>query len=436
MPSPLRLAVLAAVLSATLSVATVSAAGHGGVKAPALKRGVTVYVWDPFPAAKNDPERAALQGAVRGWEKRTGDQVDLLGDPGNNDLKLCAEAAQGKAPDLIAVTHEQLSELRGCKSIKPVPAWAWPASAQGAYIDAATRSTRMGGRQWAMPWAIRSPVLFYNTSLVPRGFFAHSSVQWSKVIALARRLTDARKKQVGIAWDPTSFYLNYSFLSGAGGYIFRTNQAGYDSHSLGVDTRGSVSGLSYLRDLTTAGRYKLVSAKTTDPVAQDLFAAGKAAMYIGGAWDASYFTSFIKASHRTYTFATAPLPMMGSRVSHPLADLQVFVLNRYSGHPTESLSLLAYMTSHMQMPEYHAAGWIPVLRSALTSGPIARSPKTGGTAEEALLTQAVPNVSAMGVVWGPMNSAVSNVASGKDTPAHAARRAAHAIRAAITQAGF
>jgi ABC-type glycerol-3-phosphate transport system substrate-binding protein len=128
MRSSLRLAVSAAVLATALSAASVSAAGHGGTRPPALKRGVTVYVWDPFPAAKNDPQRAALQSAVAGWEKRTGNHVDLLGDPGNNDLKLCSEAAQGKAPDLIAVTHEQISELRGCTSIRPVPAWAWPAS--------------------------------------------------------------------------------------------------------------------------------------------------------------------------------------------------------------------------------------------------------------------------------------------------------------------
>jgi maltose-binding protein MalE len=192
--------------------------------------------------------------------------------------------------------------------------------------------------------------------------------------------------------------------------------------------------LSFLRDLTSSGKYRLVNPSLTDPVALGLFVDGKAAMYIGGSWNASYFTSFIKASHRTYTFATAPLPSMGSRASHPLADLQVFVLNRYSSHPNESLSLLAYMTAHMQLPEYRAAGWIPVLRSDLATSAVQSDTESRGAAQEALYAEPVPNLAAMGVVWGPMNAAVGNVARAKDTPAHAAHQAVTQIRRAMAQA--
>lgn len=430
MPLPSRLSLVAAAVCSLAVASTGIAAPRPGasVHPPKLERGVTVYVWDQFSNAKNDRSRAALQRVVAGWEERTGDKVDLVGNGGSAAYDLCSTAHSGKAPDLVSVAHEQISTLLACHVLRPVPAWAWSSLAQRGYIPAATSAPRFAGQEWAMPWSITMPVLYYNRSLVPSSFFARGSVSWSRVAKLAKRLTNHKKGIDGLVWDSTNFYLDYGLLSASGGYVFPTNKTGFDARRLGVDSRGAIAGLTLLRNLSTAGRYKLVSPRVTDPFALSLFANGKAAMYLGRSSNTAYLEAFLKQLHRTYTFGTAPMPSVGRRPARPLADVQVFVANRYSGHPKEAMSLLSYMTARMQGPEYRAAGWIPVLRSDLAA---IRAPIDRGLAEEAPYADAVPNVAQMNVVWGPMNQAVAAIVKGKESPAGAAHKAARQIRTTL-----
>jgi arabinogalactan oligomer / maltooligosaccharide transport system substrate-binding protein len=427
---------IAAICVLALTSAGVSAAPSSRVttRASVHRPSVTVYVWDQFSNAKRDREREALRAVVSSWERRTGNKVHLLGNPGASSFNLCSLGPAGKAPDLIAMPHEQLGTLRECSAIRPIPASAWPLSKQRQYIGAATLAPRIGGQEWAMPWAVSMPVLYYNRSLVPPGFFSKGAVTWTSVINLAKRLTNRKSGTYGLAWDPTSFYFDYGFISGAGGYVFKAGSGGFNSHQLGVDSRETISGLRFLRDLTTTGRYGLVRPNMSDPVAQGLFANGKAAMYLGGSSSAQYFGAFMRI-RRTYTFGTAPPLLIGRRVSRPLADVQVFVLNRYSGHPKAALSLLSYMTSHMQLAEYRAAGWMPVLHQDLSSSAILKNPQARGLALEAPYADAVPNILQMNLVWGPMNQAVSAVVTGRESPTRAARRASIQIRASIGRLG-
>lgn len=422
---------IAAAAIFSLAVATIGIAAPrpaASTHPPKLKRGVTVYVWDQFSDAKHDPSRAALNRVVAGWERLTGDRVDLAGNGGSAAYNLCSTARSGKAPDLVSIAHEQISVLRGCRSLRPVPAWAWSVSAQRSDIPAAALAPRIAGQEWAMPWAITMPVLYYNRSLVPAGFFSKGAVSWTRVVSLAKRLTNRKKKTYGLVWDTTNFSLDYGLISGAGGYVFPTDRKGFNPSRLGLDSRGAISGLTLLRDLSTAGKYKLISPAVSDPVALGLFANGKAAMYLGRSSNTPYFEAFLKQLHRTYRFGTAPLPSVGRSPGHPLADVQVFVANRYSGHPNEAMSLLSYMTTHMEAPEYRAAGWTPVLKSDLAA---IRVPIDRGLALEAPYADPVPNIPQMNVVWGPMNQAVAAIVKGKESPAGAAHKAAREIRTAI-----
>jgi maltose-binding protein MalE len=177
--------------SLVLSVLTVSTV-HGVIastKPPRLDRGVTVYVWDPFPKQKKDPERAALRRAVHSWEKRTGNKVKILGNTGSNASRLCSVGAAGKAPDLIAVRHDELAQLVACKVVRSVPAWAWPPSSRRKYIPAAVQAPLISGRERAMPWAVDTSGLFYNRALVPLKFISSGRLRWPGIIREAKRLT-------------------------------------------------------------------------------------------------------------------------------------------------------------------------------------------------------------------------------------------------------
>jgi arabinogalactan oligomer/maltooligosaccharide transport system substrate-binding protein len=129
------------------------------------------------------------------------------------------------------------------------------------------------------------------------------------------------------------------------------------------------------------------------------------------------------------------MPAFGPHPSHPFANVEAFVVNRLSRHPNEELSLLQYMTTHTQLPEFKAQGDIPVLKKALDSQAVRQDPVARGLAQAAVSSDPVPNIREMNEVWEPMNRALALILSGGAAPDEAAHQAAASIRAAIAKAG-
>jgi arabinogalactan oligomer/maltooligosaccharide transport system substrate-binding protein len=280
-----------------------------------------------------------------------------------------------------------------------------------------------------MPWTIQTSGLFYNTALVAPSFFRSHPMAWAGVIAKAKALTDLRAHKYGLAWDFTNFYLDYAFVSGSGGYVFKDTSQGFDRRQLGIDAPRTIAGLQLIRDLTTAGKYDLVPGDMTGTTAEALFTKGKLAMFITNQSEANTFRQF------KIHFGFTPMPSVGTHPSHPYSVVQVFAVNKLSKHSKEAFSLLQYLTTRMQVPEYSVSGALPVVRRDLTSASIRTNSVAGGMVQAALNTEPVPNISEMNQVWGPMNLVLRGIARGELAPADAAHLAANEIRQAIAKAG-
>jgi arabinogalactan oligomer/maltooligosaccharide transport system substrate-binding protein len=95
---------------------------------------------------------------------------------------------------------------------------------------------------------------------------------------------------------------------------------------------------------------------------------------------------------------------------------------------------MAYLTTHMQTPEFHTSGRIPVITSILNSKSIQKNAVAGGLAKAALAAAPMPNIAEMNQVWGPMGTAIGNVVTGKDSASSAAKAAVTQIKADIAKA--
>jgi arabinogalactan oligomer/maltooligosaccharide transport system substrate-binding protein len=396
---------------------------------PTLKRGITLSVWDWFLAAKDTPERVTFQKVVAGWEKKTGNHVNLLGlQPGF--AKMCVAAPAGQGADLVGMPHDQLSAMIACKSLASVPSWAFPSSMQKEYIKPAIQGVTIGGKVWGLPWAIETSGVYYNKSLIPASFFGvyPKGVPLSILGPKAQSLT--KNGNYGLVYQMNNFYLSYAFISAGGGYVFKyVKGKGFDWHQIGLDTAGAIKGLTAIQDLSDAGKYKLISPSMNDTNAHALFVGGKAAMYLTGPWNEADF----KAHSINYGFAPDPA-LDSTHPAHPFTGIQTFAVNLYSKYQNEAFDLAQYVTRAMQLPEFKASGRIPVLKSLLASNTVQGDAIAKGLSQAALIGQPMPNIPEMAQVWTPAGNAIDLVTKGSMSPATAAQQTAAAIKSAIAKA--
>lgn len=415
----------------------VSAAGHVDASSkPKLHKGITLTIEDFFDSAKkNDPGRLAMERVARAWATHTHNHVRFAGHPNDLQKKMCLDAPAGNGPDLIGVPHDQVSQMTQCKVLAPVPAWAWSPSLQKKYIKAALQGTKLSGKYYAMPWAIETTGLWYNKALIAASAFKTSGkkpLAWSKLIPRLQRLTDPGAGRYGLGWKVDDFYFSYAAIANTGGYVFKYTRRGFDYNKIGLDSQGAIKGIRFLRDMSTAGKYKLVPTSFLGSNGysqqESLFDSGKLAVWLTGPWAKE---NMVKGG---VNFGFAPVPSIdGKHPAHPFSGLQVFSVNAFSKNKNESLDLLSYMTQRMQLPEFKTQGRIPVLKSVLNSRTVQGDPVSRGLAAAALSAVPMPNIPEMGVVWDPMAKALTLVAKGSLDPAAAAHEAVSAIRQGITK---
>ena len=435
----LHLAVAAAIAcSVGLTAVNVSAAGHSNASTtpPKLKRGITLTINDFFDTTnKNDPGRLTMEKIAGDWALKTGNHVSFNGHPDNEQNKLCVDGPAGNGEDLIGVPHDQLSVMTTCSVLAPVPAWAWSPALQKKYIKAALQATNINGKYYAMPWAIETTGLWYNKALISASVFKTSGskpLAWSTLIPKLQALTDPGASKYGLGWKIDDFYFDYGVIANTGGYVFKYGKKGFDYRNIGLDTPGAIKGITFLRDISTAGQYKLVPPSFTGnngySQIESLFDSGKIAVWLTGPWAKE---NMVKGG---VNFGFAPLPSVdGVHPAHPFSGVQVFAVNAYSKHKNEAFALLSYMTQRMQLDEFKIQGRIPVETPYLNSKAVQSDPVSSGLARAALSANPMPNIPEMGQVWTPMANALTLVVKGQLSPADAAHQAVAAIKAAIAK---
>jgi len=410
-----------------------SAAGHAGASTtpPKLKTGITLSMWDYFGAGSS--ERATEQKLIDQWARATHNHVTTPQHPDNSNTKMCVSAPTGNAPDLIGVPHDQVSVMVQCGVVSPVPAWAWTTSQQKTYIRAGLQAVTLAGKIYGMPWAIETTGLFYNKALISSSAFKPAAgkkyLTWSKLVSELQAKTDLSAGKPGLGWDIGNLYHDYAFMSGNGGYVFKYAKTGFNYRNIGLDNAGAIKGINFIKNLTTNGTYKLMPASMTETVALGLFTTGKLPVMLTGPWDEQNF----QKANLNVGFAPDP-SFDGIHPSHPFSGVQVYAINKYSQHPNEAASLLAYLTSHMQIPMFKSSGRIPVIKSLLTSKTVAKDPLATGLGKAALAAQPMPNISEMNQVWTPMGNALTLAIQNKASASDAAHAAVTQIKADIAKA--
>lgn len=405
------LAAAVAVLGATAS--TAKATQH---------KGVTITIWDYFDAPPNGTaERNAMMKVAQQWAKKTGNKVANPGYVANKENLFIQAAPAGQGPDILMEPHDRLGSFAVPGLLAPAPKNLLTAAERKDYNPASLAAFNYGGKQYGLPWALETYFMFYNKDLVKT-----PPTTWGGVILTAKKLTTG--DQYGFLWDTTNFYYDYAFLAGYGGYVFKRTASGLDPKQLGIDTPGSIKGLKLIQDLTNY--YKLTPPTTNTDVMEGKFAAGKVGMIIDGPWAVANFKA------KGVNFGVTGLPQFSKGVPmKPFMGVQGFLVNSKSKNVAAAWDLVKYLSQHMQLSMFNAAGRVPVLNSVASLKTVKQNAVTQAVIKSASLGEPMPNIPAMAVVWQPMANALQTLVQGKTTPAQAASDAQKAIAQAIAQQG-
>ena len=160
------------------------------------------------------------------------------------------------------------------------------------------------------------------------------------------------------------------------------------------------------------------------------FAAGKVGMIIDGPWAVANFKA------KGVNFGVSGLPQFSKgNPMKPFMGVQGFLVNSKSKNTAAAWDLVKYLSQHMQLSMFKAAGRVPVLNSVANLKLVKSNPVTQAVIASANLGEPMPNIPAMSVVWQPMANALQTLVQGKSTPAQAASDAQKAIVQAIAQQG-
>ena len=353
----------------------------------ALAQGLTV--WTSYQS----PTIEFLQEDVAAFSSAFGIDVEIVNiDINELRQQMLLSAPQGEGPDVIVgLPHDQLGELAVGGVLADMSS-----AATASYLSDLSEQARLAftynGRLFGLPLFVEGPALMYNRDLV-----SEVPGTYEELVALAQDLTTS--DTFGFLYDINNFYFSYGWFHTYGGYVFGREDGALTADDVGLANEGAVAGAEALRDLRFDA--ELIPSGTNYDVANGLFIDGALAMTYNGAWGVP------QARDAGIDVGVAPMP--------PLADgtpwsgfmgVQGVLVSEFSESRTSAFNLAKWLVRSDAQLEYATReGRVPASVSALAE--IADDPIIAGYGEALLDSEPMPNIPAMGQVWGPMGNALN-----------------------------
>ena len=270
-----------------------------------------------------DNEVKEVNKVAQEWAKKNIRKFKVVKD--ERDMKAFLQAANSaKGPDIMfGIPHDNLGSFQKAKLLAEVPSgivnkddYANPAVCNAVSYD---------GKNYAIPLAMETYALFYNTD---------------KVKEVPQTMDDLLKQAQAIGgtafqYNASDFYFNAAFVQSYGGYIFGMKDGKYDINDVGLNNEGALKAYQFIQDL--AVKYKFVKADINGNIAKDNFQNGKSAFYISGPWEVD---GFKKAGVK---FAVAPIPKINGEGVKSIMGVQTAFVSGKSKDQDGAWDLMKFL---------------------------------------------------------------------------------------------
>jgi len=374
-------------LACALAVAVVAVAGS----AAAFEEGkLTLWI-------NGDKGYNGLAEVGKQFTEDTGIPVEVS-HPDNVEQRFQQVASNAQGPDVMFWAHDRLGEWVKGGLLAPVN----PSAEVKAKIDDfAWDAVSVDGRLYAYPVSVEAISLIYNKALLPDG----PPASFEEIAALGDKLPDGVDP---ILWAYETPYFTYPLLSANGGYAFRREADGsYDVTDTGVNNAGSKMGVQYLADIIESG----VMPKGVDyGVAEAKFNKGEAAATINGPW------AWDNLSKTKIDYGVAALPTLNGKPGRAFVGVLAGAINNAS--PNKDLAAL-FLEEYLLTPEGLAMvnadkplGAVPL---KAYQEELAKDERIKVTFDNAQTGEPMPSIPEMIKYWTNLESALKNVASGRQS---------------------
>lgn len=389
----------------------------------------TVVIWGSLPQEGMD---AAIEALT--YDPRY-DGVSYLEVPEASMSATLAQAiAEGRGPDLVVITQEQLLSERS--KLTPVPPQSLPVrDFVDAYVPMAELFLSSEGA-YGIPFVVDPLVLYYDRAALASAGAAGAPTTWEGVLALAptlSRVTDDRQAVIESA-VPLGDYANVAnarallslILLQSGTSISAATEAGQESTLRGDgETVPAEAAVSFYAQFANPAK-TVYSWNRSLPESTDAFVAGTLAMYPGFASE----RPFLAAANPNLEFDMARMPqpaVNGTRMTY--GRLYAFAVPRASMNPTGALEAAFGLASSAVSPEAaKALSMAPAMRIALTPDPSDRYAAV--YYPEAMVARGWLSP-APATTDGIFSGMITNVTSGRMSALQAVRAAHESLEAAL-----
>jgi arabinogalactan oligomer / maltooligosaccharide transport system substrate-binding protein len=381
----------------TIAALTVAFTAAIAVSATSPAAGGKIVIWTDF----DGPELEWFNKTAETYSKTpaAGGSTFEIVKVSLNDAKdkFIQSAPKGEGPDLIAtIPHDRIGEYAAAGTLEPMAKYV-DTSFKADVAASAIEAFNYNGKLFGIPMWGEAVAIVYNKKLLPGGV----PKTWDEFIATSQKLTNADKQDFGFLAPIGIQYHMYGIYQAMGAYVFGKNKDGsINAKDVGLGNEGAAKAAQVINDLRF--KYKLIPEGAEDGgVIKDLFTKGKLAMMLTGPWD----LADVKKAGIDFGIALMPKPNGAVKAWTPFVGVRGVVINAYSKNKEATAGFAKFLVKKEQQISLNKIGGrVPISKSAVRS--LAKDPTVAGFGAAIAAGVPMPNIPAMGQVWGPWGNAL------------------------------
>ncbi|MBX2884373.1 MAG: extracellular solute-binding protein [Granulosicoccus sp.] len=242
---------------------------------------VEIEYWQYF----FDARVAAMEQLIENFEAANPDiTVTMTHFPyADYRTKVAAAIPAGEGPDVVQLFYGWLNDYVSAKLIQPLPADSFPAAEIDETFFPMVQAMKEGDQYWALPTAVRSLALFYNTRLMEEAG-VEPPTNFDELMAAAKAMTKTDSAgnitQVGITAGMTAqdhHWWREGLIRQFGGEPYAD-----DYQTVSYNSEAGLEALEFYANLFMADEPVSSVGFMDEP--QAAFKAGRAGMHIDGSF--------------------------------------------------------------------------------------------------------------------------------------------------------
>lgn len=343
--------------------------------------------------------------------------MNVTQSPYVNHINVMLDAEQTKGvplPDILMLPADRMGYAAKNRYIRP---FSFMQEDKDNYLLSGIRAFTYDNEIYACPRAVETMVIYYNQDLLKYPFeFMDDYYNFAKEMK--------KHGKYGISKLDTIYYA-YGFLSGFGGYCFKTRADGtLDPDVIGLDNEGAVQGVEYLRKFITDTATASILGDEGYAEIDRMFVTGKVAAVITVPWDLDDYAKF------GLNYGVSPLSKLpNGKYPPPFLGYREYAITRNAKDVALAEKFLRFINQEkFALKRYENIHEIPPLKSIMHNPLILNDDFANAAAVQALHAEPTPLIPEMSKIWEPMNNAMLEAITTKSSVREAIIKGANQAR--------